>query len=152
MMPFPFTEVEWAAVREAVLQVDNSGLADDEVLRASHLASLLDVLAMLRTRYGDHPVLVETEADFTEDDYERVALYHRAAATALDNGLPTLSIRLSLAEVLLELGRPVEAAAELLACEPDLVNCDESERASWSELSTEARRATPGPAPTRGCR
>lgn len=48
MEEFPFTEVEWAAVKDAGLPVVNAALADDPVLHASHLARLLDVLAGLR--------------------------------------------------------------------------------------------------------
>ena len=143
MEVFPFTEAEWAAVKDAALPVVNAALADDPVLRASHLIGLLDVLIGLRARHGDHPVLLETEADFAEDDGERVALYRRAAGIASAHDLPTLSIRLSLARALLELGRPAEAAAELSACERELPDGDESERESWSELSAEARHAEP---------
>jgi hypothetical protein len=147
---FPFTDAEWAAVKDAALPVVNAGMAEDAVLRASHLVGLLDVLAGLRARYGDHPVLLETEADFVDDDAERVALYRRAAGLAVGHGLPTLSIRLSLARALLDLGRPSEAAAELSACERDLPDGDDSDRAMWSELAAEARHAEPGAAPGRG--
>ena len=146
MEAFPFTEAEWEAVKDAALPVVNAGLADDPVPRASHLVGLLDVLARLRTRHGDHPVLLETQADFAEGDAERVALYRRAAGIASAHGLPTLSIRLSLAELLLELGRPVEAGDELVACQHELPNGDESDRASWAELATMARPAEPGAA------
>jgi hypothetical protein len=108
------------------------------------------VLRELQAQHGDHPVLMETEADFTEDDGERVALYRRAAGTAAGCGLPTLSIRLSLARVLLELGQLEEATVELSACEGELPDGDESERASWSELAAMAgyakTRATLDPA------
>ena len=50
---------------------------------------------MLRARHGEHPVLLETRADFAEDDVERVALYRRAAGLAAVHGLATLNIRLS---------------------------------------------------------
>jgi hypothetical protein len=138
---FPFTEAEWASVREAALPVVNATLAGDQVLRASYLVGLLDVLAGLRARHGDHPVLLATEADFTEDDAEQVGLYRRAGAIAAAHGLPTLSIRLSLAQVLLDGGERDAALAELLACEGELVAGDESARADWAKLAAEARHA-----------
>jgi hypothetical protein len=147
MEAFPFTEAEWAAVGDAVLPVVNAELADDPIVRASHLVGLLEVLAGLRARYGDHPVLLETEADFAGDDSERVTLYRRAASIAAAHGLATLSIRLSLARVLLDLGKPEAALAELLACEGELGENDESERTSWAELVAEAKRVEPGAAP-----
>ena len=113
MEPFPFTEAEWDAVSQAALPVVNADLADDDALRAAHLVGLLDVLAQLRDRYGDHPILLETQADFVEGPGQRFALYQQAACNAVANGLPTLSIRLSLARLLLELGQPSAARDEL---------------------------------------
>src|SRR5262249_3140678 len=103
---------------------------------------LLDVLANLRARHGDHPVLLETEADFTENDEVRIHLYRRAARTAAEHGLPTLSIRLSLAQTLLDLNRPVEAREELTACREELTGADESDRESWSGIMAESSRRT----------
>ena len=138
--PFPFTEAEWAAVTAEVQPVVDASFMDDDVLGASALIGLFDVLADLRDRYGDHPVLLETEADFRDDDAGRIALYRRAVRVALAHGLATLSIRLSLAEVLLDTGRPADARAELLACAGEVAHGDESERASWAELMAESGR------------
>ncbi len=135
MDEFPFTESEWEAVSDATLSVVNAVLADDATLRASLYISLLDVLNGLRVRYGDHPVLLETEADFADDDGERVDLYRRAADLATTHELPTLSIRLSLARTLADLGRATEAAAELSACSDELPDGDDADRASGSELA-----------------
>jgi hypothetical protein len=131
---FPFTEAEWAA---------------DPVLRASLLVGLLDVLAELRARHGDHPVLLEAQADFTDDDGERVALYRRAVRVALTHGLPTLSIRLSLARVLLGAGQPAAARVELRACAGEAHLGDEAERSEWAELLAESGGAEPAAAPDR---
>jgi hypothetical protein len=141
MEEFPFTRAEWDAVGHAALPVVNASLADDDVLRASHLVGLLEVLARLRARYGDHPVLLETEADFLEDDGQRLALYEQAVCNAVANGLPTLSIRLSLARLLLEMGRQSAARDELFACEGEVREGDEWERARWSELVAQSRSA-----------
>lgn len=134
MTPFPFSASEWAAVRAAALPVVNAGLAGDAVVRASHLNGLLDLLAALRVRHGEHPALLETEADFRDDDAERVALYRRAAALAAASDIPTLSIRLSLADVLLDHGEPTAARAELRACEGELAGGDDSDQATWARL------------------
>ncbi len=149
MEQFPFSEAEWATVKEAALPVVNAGLAEDPALRTSRLPRLLDVLAGLRARHGDHPVLLETQAEFVEDDDERVHLYRRAATIADEHGLATLSIRLSLARVLLETGSPTAAVAELVACESELGEGDESERDQWAELVEEARQADSTTAPGR---
>lgn len=150
MKAFPFTEAEWAAVKDAALPLVNAGLTDDPVLCSSLLIGLLDVLAGLRARHGDHPVLLETQADFVEDNAERVALYRRAAGVAAAHGLPTLSIRLSLARLLLDRGAPGAAREELLACKGELGEGDESERSAWTTLDTEARQEEPPVAPAPG--
>jgi hypothetical protein len=137
MEAFPFTQAECVAVSDEALPIVNAGMADDAVVRASHLAGLLDALAGLRVRHGDHPVLLETEADFTEDDGERILLYQQAARIAVANALPTLSIRLSLALLLLDLGRRTAAREELLACETEVSKGDESDRKSWVNLLAE---------------
>jgi hypothetical protein len=147
---FPFTDAEWDGVKEAALPLVNATFAEDDALRASCFTELREVLGELRAWHGDHPVLLETEADFTEDDAEQVALYRRAASIATAHGLPTLSIRLSLARVLLDAAEPGAALAELLACEGELVGGDESERSSWAELAVAARQAEPHAAADRG--
>jgi hypothetical protein len=96
---FPFTDAEWDGVTEAVLPLVNATFAEDDALRAACFIELRQVLSELRVLHGDHPVLLETEADFAEDDAERVALYRWAAGIAESHELPTLGIRLSLARV-----------------------------------------------------
>lgn len=144
MEQFPFTEPEWGQVVDATLDVTNATLADDEVLRGSCLVTLQQVLGELRQRYGDHPALVETAADFIDDEADRVVLYKLAIGSAAGHGLPTLSIRLSLARLLLEMGRSAEAKSELSACEGELPNGDEAERKEWLAVAAEARQTKPG--------
>ncbi len=139
MEAFPFTDAEWDAIKGAALPVVNASLAEDLPLRASALVELLDKLDGLRARYGDHPVLLETQADFSDENPERVALYRRAAAVAEAHRLPTLSIRLSLAELLLDGGEGWAAAAELLACKEEAAKADKFEQAWWADLATRAQ-------------
>ena len=125
MHPFPYSSDEWEFVSTASLKVVNATLADDDVLRASCFIGLQEVLDELRTRHGEHPVLLETEADFTDDLPERVELYQRAIGLALANRLSTLSIRLSLARVYLEdLRQPAQARHELVECQHELTPDD----------------------------
>lgn len=139
MKAFPFTDDEWDAVQRAALPLVNATFAEDDVLRASRFSELKEVLGELRSRHGDHPVLLETEADFTEEDAKREAMYRKAINIATEHELPTLTIRLSLARVLLDAGEPRAALAELSACERELVQGDESDRISWEELAAAAR-------------
>ena len=136
MADFPYSKAEWARVSEAARTVLNATFADDKVLRASGFAELRRVLSELRQRYGEHPVLLETEADFTDEPYQRVRVYHQAIALALASGWPTYSIRISLARVLLEdIEDAWQASHELSACRAEVATrADDYEREQWEEL------------------
>jgi hypothetical protein len=142
MNPFPFTSEEWEKVQEASRALTNPTLADDDILEASHLRELQAVLEELRTRYGDHPVLLETEADFQNDPRHRVVLYRAALQLAEKYLVPTVSIRLSLAEVLLaDLGDSTAAAKELDACRSEIgTDADERDLVEWSRLRSQCAR------------
>ena len=103
------------------------------------------MLAELRSRHGDHPVLLETEADFTDDPATQRELYRRALQQAELGGLITYSIRISLARVLLDNFKlPDEALAELMACEAELEpHADAAEQQKWAELVGECREQVP---------
>lgn len=142
MEAFPFTAEDWSDVSEAVRAVVNATLAEDAVLRASHFEELRGLLAALRSKYGPHPVLVETEADFTDEPHTRVALYEQAKRAALAGGIATYNIRLALARVLLEeLGNPGRALQELLACRDEVMaEAEEDVRKEWQKLHTQCAR------------
>lgn len=147
---FPFTDEEWEPVEDAALALVDAIAADDDVLGASLRSELLDLLDHLRTQHGDHPFLLELIADYTEeDDAGRAALYRRALAIAVANDLPTFTIRLSFARLLLETGQPALARKELLACEPSLPGRSESEQQDWSELLAETDSTKPDEPPSR---
>jgi hypothetical protein len=147
---FPFTDAEWEPVEDAALAIVNAGSAGDDVLGASLRAEMHGLLADLRARHGDHPFLLELVADYTEDDDPgREALYRRALGIAAAHGLPTFTIRLALARLLLEASEPASALAELRAAEGSVPHRQESEQAEWAELvaECEAADAEPGAAP-----
>src|SRR5262249_28277770 len=139
MEAFPFTEAEWDPLKDAAESILDAYYAEDGVLEASHRIEILDQLARLRERHGDHPVLLETIADYTEDPPERILLYRQAIEIAEAHRLPTLSIRLALAGVLvLDLGDSATALEELHACGCELPSGDEREREHWASLLREA--------------
>jgi hypothetical protein len=140
--PFPFSAEEWNEVREAARSVVNATLADDAVLQASHFEQLRLVLADLRARYGELPILLETEADFTDAPACQLELYQRAKRIAVENKLSTASIRVALARLLLEdFGQSEQALEELRACQAEIqAEADESKRREWSKLMDEASR------------
>lgn len=134
MDAFPFTEAEWEEVTEVSWSVTNATLANDPTLRASFFMELQQVLHVLRGRYGEHSVLLETEADFSEDADVRLTLYRQSLELAERHSLPTLSIRLSLAQRLIECERREEAARELLACKREVECADRYDSEQWKAL------------------
>jgi hypothetical protein len=142
---FPFTQADWQRVEDASIPVTNAALADDAILHASYLVELQAVLEDLRDRYGDHPILLETEADFLDDPSLQLPLYRSAIRLAEQNDLPTFTIRISLAGLLLhELADPRQAKEELAACESELSrHADEWERKHWAELMRDCEEFVP---------
>jgi hypothetical protein len=136
--PFPFTEEEWQAVADAALPLVNATFAGDDVLRDSLFLELAEILSGLRQRHGDHPVLLETLADYTDDDAERIRLYRQAIDIAVRHGIGTYTIRLSLALLLFDRGEKAAARAELEACRDEIfADGDQSQRDWWECLRAE---------------
>ena len=150
MEAFPFTSAEWDPQKDLALSILNAQFAEDDVLAASLNLEMLDRMDALRARHGDHPVLLETAADYTENPSEQAALYRRAVELADAHGLPTLSIRLSFAPVLTELGEPIVALEELRACGREAAAGSADERKQWAsgleevahEAADDAERAS----------
>lgn len=143
MEQFPFTKLEWQHVSDVTSVLVNATLEDDDVLSDSLFAELSAVLHELRERYGEHPILLETEADFCDDPAVQLDMYRQAIHLALSNALPTFTIRMSLAAVLLtHFNDPAAAACELNACKPELAaQVDEWETREWSELMSQCENS-----------
>ena len=136
METFPFSRFEWQQVKDVTHSIVNATLVNDVVLQVSLFQQLTALLETLRDRYGEHPILLETTADFCDDHSLQLDLYRRAIRLAEGHNLPTLSIRISLASVLLQdFHDQSEAARELLACESEVATWgDKSQKREWCQL------------------
>ena len=135
MKNLPYTTAEWDAVRLAAGAITEAADAGDAAGRAARFADLQTLLGEIQQKHGDHPLLWETEADFTPDPAAAADLYRVAEALAVADNLPTLSIRLSLARLLAEeLDRPAEAREALLACRDELPGARRPDCQAWSDL------------------
>ncbi len=136
MEAFPFNRFEWQEVKDLSHSIVNATLFDDVVLQASLFQQLTSLLERLRKHYGEHPILLETAADFCDDHSLQLDMYRRAIRLAEAHNLPTLTIRLSLANVLLQdFHDQSEAARELLACESEVKTAgDKPQEREWCEL------------------
>jgi hypothetical protein len=141
----PFTAGEWDAVRWAAKAVMDAAQAEDPARRAARFGDLRSILTELRGRHGNHPLLWETEADFAPDSEGAAELYRRAEAAALAAEMPTISIRVSLARVLIEeLSQLGKARQILLSCRDELPDAREADCAAWSALLAACPPEFPG--------
>jgi hypothetical protein len=142
MESFPFSQTEWQRVLDISLSIVNATLINDAVLMASLFEDLLIVLDDLRNRHGDHPILLETEADFCDDPSKQLDLYRSAIQLAQKYDLPTFTIRISLAGVLLQFFHdPLQAINELEACKMEMTKtADESETKEWHDLMAQCKK------------
>ena len=131
-----FTHEDWMRVVNAGFAVVDATAEEDDPRYEPALKALREVLMQLRAVYGDHPVLIETLADFEDDLWAKVALYDHALDRASQLKLPSHRIRLSLARSLIEeCGQPARAIKQLHACSADLERYgDADERKEYAEL------------------
>ena len=143
MDDFPFEATEWARVKEITLGIANATLADDDVLARAGFQKLEEYSKVLFSKYGNHPVLLETLADFAEDVDEQLELYRRASEEALGRKLPIHTIHVSWARILIEeCGKPEEALRVLELGSRDVeVWGDEAEKSEFRDLLDDAGRA-----------
>jgi hypothetical protein len=136
MEEFPFSESEWQEVAELSRLIVNASSANDDTLVSAQFVELVATLGELRTKYGDHPILIETEADFTDSILGQIRLYERAIRLAETNHLPTYTMRISLARILLEeIGNVRRALTELSACKNELTSeSDGYSYRKWRDL------------------
>jgi hypothetical protein len=143
MAEFTLAAEEVDAIQWAAGAVTAAAQAGDPDRRAARFADLRAILAELRARHGNQPVLLETEADFTLDPLAAADLYVLAERAAVERSLPTLTTRLSLARLLVEeLGRPALAYETLLACQDELPSATDTNCTIWANLFT---RCAPEP-------
>jgi hypothetical protein len=146
-LPEPLEASEWARVTEITLAIVNAALADDEALARAKYLELEEYSSGLLAKYGDHPVLLETLADFCPDVVEQLELYRRASEEASARKLPLHTIHISWAGVLIEdAGRPEEALHVLEMCSRDVdLHAEDGERVEYDRLVVAAKRARSEP-------
>ncbi len=113
MDKFPFTKDEWGEIGDISYDMVNEVYNDDNV-SPELFSKFVTIINKLENKYGKHPLLLETLADHTHDPEERKKLYAEALDIAITNGLPTISIRISFAEVFIEYFQDNSMAIQIL--------------------------------------
>ncbi len=114
METFPFTAAEWKQVIDSTHPLMEARLAEDNSLAEAKLKILRSRLLDLKNKYGEHPILLETEADFVEEASEAKSLYERALSLAKENSLPIASISISYAYLVFAYLEDPKSAQEIL--------------------------------------
>jgi hypothetical protein len=140
----PYSAEEWDAIQWAARAVTAAVQAGDPEARAARFADLQSILAEVRQRHGDHPVLWELEADFTTEPRAAAELYVKAERASEAMGRSTVSVRLALARLLLlEMGLPEGARLTLQSCIDELPHATNDQCALWGQLLAECERQLP---------
>jgi hypothetical protein len=85
-MPKGIEKTDWDAVHELACDVANAAMADDNDLLAFKNTALLNLLSKLKEKYGGHPAILATIADFLDDPNDRRVLYMKALGIAREQG------------------------------------------------------------------
>jgi len=152
MHPFPFSEEEWSRVNQAAADIVNQSLMNDPVLHVAGVTEMCAILDELRQHHGEHPILLETQADFIGDKVQSRDLYRQAIELAVRNYLPTYTARISLAGVLLtEFHDSNAASQQLIECNDELEQrADTWEQEQWAELMAQCTDSSEKANPPQG--
>lgn len=100
-------------VLDLCLAITNATLADDAALADSYRQQLLAFHDEMQKAGTSHPFLVETLADYTDDDLEALRIYQRALDMSREWGPeePIQTILVGMANRWIELGNEEQAEA-----------------------------------------
>ena len=140
----PYSAEEWDAIQWAARAVTRAAQAGDPEGRAARFADFQSILTEVRQRHGHHPVLWELEGDFTTDPRAAAELYVRAERASEAMGRSTVTVRLSLARLLVdEMGQPEGAKLTLQSCIDELPRATNAQCALWAELLAKCENQIP---------
>jgi len=141
--PFPYTTEEGDQITEIAKGLVNAGFADDEPKRAQRLSQLHDCLQKLIGKYGEHPTLIELQADFADTFEEGMSLYQKAKQISMSLGLSIRSICLSMAVLVLrEKDAKGEAREFLQECQNEMGDANEYELWKLEEINAACNATT----------
>lgn len=145
MAEFPCTKEEWDLVVRLSARFVNDYYKRNPVEKDALRTELLDMLHGLRKKYGDHPAILETIADYTKDESEQIEYYNLACAAAAANSMPTIGIKNYLASSYTLSGQALAALNVLRESGRELATTDDSTRIDWIKAVSQAANAAENP-------
>ena len=83
---YPITKEAWARVHQKACDIANASLMEDEIMGRVQTMGMKEVLDELEEKFGVHPAILATRADYVDDPAERLRLFTEALALARENG------------------------------------------------------------------
>jgi hypothetical protein len=141
--PDGISDADWDRVKELAVAIVNATQDDEEAGEAETLA-LMSFLDELEVKYGPHPGILSTRADFLSDPDEAVRLLERAYALAVErkDARSRLYIADTLAGTFIRELEDAEAGETWLrhVAEELKSTGDESDITSYEELRVDLQR------------
>jgi len=111
---WPFEEKDWKNWEAISRRYIEAVSAQDDIVCDSIAREMYGTMVRLEKKYGEHPWILEHKADFARNRQEKRALYERALELAVERGHATLTIRIWLADLLLDKFDDAVAALRVL--------------------------------------
>ena len=87
----PITKEAWDRVHEKALDIVSAFQSDDSTMHATYTAQMMILLDELEANFGEHAMLYDTRADYTDDCATAISLCTKAHELAIEqNDLFTL--------------------------------------------------------------
>jgi hypothetical protein len=120
-------------------------IKENSVEKEALRTELLNILHSLRKKYGDHPAILETITDYTEDVSDQIEYYNLACEAAAANSMPTIGIKNYLASIHTVSGQALAALNVLRESGRELAATDDSTRIDWIKTVSRAANAAENP-------
>jgi len=102
MARWPFDEEDWKEWEKISRRYLDAVFAEDCLVADAISLEMYEMLTEWEKKYGEQSWILEKKADFADDPGEKLELYVRALRVAVERNDATLTIRLWLAELLLD--------------------------------------------------
>ena len=138
MNAWPFEEKDWKNWEAITRRYIDAVFAKDEIVCGSISREMYGMMIKWEKKYGEHPWILEHQADFAQNHRRKRELYERALDLAVKRCRATLTIRLSLAELLLdEFDDAVSALRVLMDGQLEVV--EKAQETDWIRMYQETR-------------
>lgn len=126
MGSWPFEDEDWKDWETISRRYLDAVFAKDVIIADSISREIYDLMIEWEAKYGEHPWILEKKADFAEEPEEKLELYRRALTLAVEHRHETLTIRIWMADLLLDgFDNPLDAREVLANGQHEVLKSDQ---------------------------